>query len=555
MARPTPAGASDDEAIPRRRRHFSPGPPPTLLARPQRQPPPSLNQVAEQIQDAQLHRDVFPVDRWLGRCLDEALVPRKKHVDYFRAPTFDDFLTPDLVECTVTIAERECIEDDDGIFVNESIFRLNLNVYVPPECGFLCFVAHSPTVTLDKWRGLLDDTNNRPGWLDYHATGTLKFWQPRSVIVDLIGMFRCHSFNASNNPSLQRWVEGVTVTFRLKKRCCEQVRGPNRRRVPCECKRCGGVNHVTQEERRRHLKQEKALMDQVLRDILHQGHHEEAPAPRAHLLTSEQPAGNPHSIPPTTSPINSLAPTTTLPVAAPELVDVLLTTPDNMVPFANEPSPLPAQSSMFGLNMPTAEEVFEPIIDDNWEEPDACDDPEGPLLPQGLINTAASSGSDSIASPSVPANAISPNASATPNASQSAPPLASQGVPAFKLQENSPDPFITPVPPSSEQFTDAPPGIHLLYILVTWLHVQFHLPFRACTALLNVVLLILKSFGIMFATTPVTTLPRIMAKLNVEPVIYLLPVCPNCLEVYPSKKDTPSCCSPVSRKRWITGDL
>jgi hypothetical protein len=77
---------------------------------------------------------------------------------------------------------------------------------------------------------------------------------------------------------------------------------------------------------------------------------------------------------------------------------------------------------------------------------------------------------------------------------------------------------------------------------VTWLHVQFHPPFRACTALINVVLLILKSFGILFATTPVTTLPRIMAKLNVEPVIYLLPVCPNCLEVYPSKKDTPSCC-------------
>ncbi|RXW12470.1 hypothetical protein EST38_g13388 [Candolleomyces aberdarensis] len=204
--------SNDDNKPLHRQKCFSPGPPLPPVVRPQRQPLPSLSQIAERIENARLRREerVFSVEVWLGRCLDQGLAPPKKCVEYFRAPTFEDFLTPDLVECVVTITERECTKDGDGIFVNESIFRLHLNVYVPPECGFLCYVAHSPTVTLDKWKGLLDDTSNRPGWLDYHGAYPLKFWQPRATIVDLISMYRCRAFNADNNCLLQRWVEGVT---------------------------------------------------------------------------------------------------------------------------------------------------------------------------------------------------------------------------------------------------------------------------------------------------------------------------------------------------------
>ncbi|RXW14351.1 hypothetical protein EST38_g11510 [Candolleomyces aberdarensis] len=185
------------------------------------------------------------------------------------------------------------------------------------------------------------------------------------------------------------------------------------------------------------------------------------------------------------------------------------------------------------------EEVFEPVIDDDWEDFELVEDAQ-----EGHDDLPHPQPFTVLPAPSSPIPAAAMSGSAAANSSQPLLPPVAQGVPAFKAQENSPDPFIVPVPSPAEQHTDVnvPPGIHLLYLLVTWLHVQFHLPFRACTALVNVVLLILRSFGVMFSTAPVTTLPRIMNKINVEPTIHLLPICPTCLEVYPNKKSTPSSC-------------
>ncbi|RXW12469.1 hypothetical protein EST38_g13387 [Candolleomyces aberdarensis] len=201
---------------------------------------------------------------------------------------------------------------------------------------------------------------------------------------------------------------------------------------------------------------------------------------------------------------------------------------------------LPVQGSTDNLNTSTVlpvEEVFEPVIDDNWEDPaeDSQEDHDDSPLRQTFISPPA---------PSSPNPATTVSGSPATNSPEPPLPPVARGVPAFKAQENSPDPFLVPVISRNEQYTNVnvPPGIHLLYLLITWLHVQFHLPFRACTALINVVLLILKSYGVMFSTAPVTTLPRIMSKLNIEPTIHLLPICPTCLEVYPNKKSTPPSC-------------
>jgi len=118
-------------------------------------------------------------------------------------------------------------------------------------------------------------------------------------------------------------------------------------------------------------------------------------------------------------------------------------------------------------------------------------------------------------------------------------------VPQSKVNENAPDPFYkshsdaAPPLPSEVHPQD---GVYMLYLLITWLHLQFHLPFRACTAAMNVFLLVLWAFGVVMQAPPVTSLPRIMCKLHIEPTFNVLPCCPKCLEVYPATAHTPSIC-------------
>lgn len=121
--------------------------------------------------------------------------------------------------------------------------------------------------------------------------------------------------------------------------------------------------------------------------------------------------------------------------------------------------------------------------------------------------------------------------------------------------ENNPDPFYIPCadhsaspppPPSSSSLDPAHthPAIQLLYLLVAWLHTHFHLPFLACNAVLTVVFHILTlAAGSVNTKDSYRTLPSIIGHLGVEPVFSALPVCPECLEVYPASIDPSQPCA------------
>lgn len=101
--------------------------------------------------------------------------------------------------------------------------------------------------------------------------------------------------------------------------------------------------------------------------------------------------------------------------------------------------------------------------------------------------------------------------------------------------EDDPDPFVTDDNLSSSCDTDLthiPPHLLTIFALVTWLHLQFHLPRVACNALLAIVacLLLAVSPGI---ETPFLTLQSCTRVLGVDAPIYTLPVCPVCRDVYP----------------------
>jgi hypothetical protein len=178
------------------------------------------------------------------------------------------------------------------------------------------------------------------------------------------------------------------------------------------------------------------------------------------------------------------------------------------------------------------------FIDDNWEE--------------GVIQYRAE---DELAPPPPPVPPLPLSTLASPNAENLPPPPSALpipptaiGVPAHKHAENTPDPFWNPyessacLAPNSIEDVHPYPGIYLLYMLVTWLHLQFHLPFRACTAVMHVFVMILHAFGTTVNPAPIASLPRIMKKLDVEPIFDILPVCASCLEVYPSGNATPTIC-------------
>lgn len=126
------------------------------------------------------------------------------------------------------------------------------------------------------------------------------------------------------------------------------------------------------------------------------------------------------------------------------------------------------------------------------------------------------------------------------------------GVPIHKEQENTPDPFCSgsaaqhPRPPPTPEDIHPNPGVFLIYMFVAWLHLQFHLPFRACNAALTVFGLVIRAFG--FAVNPplISTLGSVLTTMQLEPVFQVLPVCPNCLEVYPLQSDGPTICSRCS---------
>jgi hypothetical protein len=276
---------------------------------------------------------------------------------------------------------------------------------------------------------------------------------------------------------------------------------PRRRNVPCECSACGGIKHVPQETRRVHLQRDRTQWAAALAE-LNQTPSAEDHDDNTHLGHGED-AIQSNGVQ-TVDPANDIDDSNILEDAHIERAEAGL---------ANADQPL-----------------LDPLMDDNWEEVGVIQyaQEDEPLPPEPLPPPP----------PVIPSH---------PAVSHPTPPVAI-GVPEHKHAENTPDPFwkpdmFDPAPPHSFEDVHPNPGVYLLYMLVTWLHLQFHLPFRACTAAMNVFMVILQVFGTTLNPTPITSLPRIMSKLDVEPTFDILPVCSSCLEVYPSGDSTPSICT------------
>ncbi|KAG2059487.1 hypothetical protein BDR06DRAFT_967985 [Suillus hirtellus] len=103
------------------------------------------------------------------------------------------------------------------------------------------------------------------------------------------------------------------------------------------------------------------------------------------------------------------------------------------------------------------------------------------------------------------------------------------------IDEDDPDPFIPDEGFSATNdwnLTDVPPHLLTIYVVVSWLHLQFHLPHVACNALLMIFACIL----IALAPTidvPFITLQSSNRVLGVDTTIFTLPVCPTCRDVFP----------------------
>lgn len=109
---------------------------------------------------------------------------------------------------------------------------------------------------------------------------------------------------------------------------------------------------------------------------------------------------------------------------------------------------------------------------------------------------------------------------------------------------DDPDPF----EPLLMQDSQAPPlddlAFHILciYAVVTWLHFQFHLPHVACNALLATFLLVITILS-PEAAVPFVTLKSANRMLGLDILPYqVMPVCPDCKEVYPASSETPEVC-------------
>lgn len=193
-------------------------------------------------------------------------------------------------------------------------------------------------------------------------------------------------------------------------------------------------------------------------------------------------------------------------------------------------------------------QAFDVIQDDNWEDDEGDSDGDDVVItPCEGDSAEVEDEMDAGGEASRDGHSVE---TATVGCSPPIPlavPIA-QCVPGYKLAENTPDPFfaedVLPLrPPVPIDRIHPMPGVFLVYLLVSWLHLQFHLPFRACNVILGVFVLVIRAFGVTINPPALSTLPSVMTKLDLEPEFRIFPVCPTCLEVYPDGKHTPGICS------------
>ena len=95
------------------------------------------------------------------------------------------------------------------------------------------------------------------------------------------------------------------------------------------------------------------------------------------------------------------------------------------------------------------------------------------------------------------------------------------------VNEDDPDPFLFDEEVRSDNidFTDIPEHISVIHAVVSWLHLQFHLPRIACNALLAIFALVLLFFN-PSTPPPFATLQSGNRLLGVDKPVHTLPVCP-----------------------------
>ncbi|KIK81982.1 hypothetical protein PAXRUDRAFT_35714 [Paxillus rubicundulus Ve08.2h10] len=100
--------------------------------------------------------------------------------------------------------------------------------------------------------------------------------------------------------------------------------------------------------------------------------------------------------------------------------------------------------------------------------------------------------------------------------------------------EDKPDPFHCPESLNSQEHNLSANAPHVLamYVVASWLHLQFHLPQVACNALLTIFILILMSICPMIET-PFITLQSSNCVLGLDRPVHILPVCPSCCDIFP----------------------
>jgi len=98
--------------------------------------------------------------------------------------------------------------------------------------------------------------------------------------------------------------------------------------------------------------------------------------------------------------------------------------------------------------------------------------------------------------------------------------------------EDDPNPFVVePTTQSTANVEQILDYLLVIYAVVLWLHLQFSLPCVACNALLMILAHLLMFFDPTIIT-PFITLQSVTRTLGLDPTIQVLPVCPNCQEVY-----------------------
>ncbi|KAJ6501498.1 hypothetical protein C8R47DRAFT_229150 [Mycena vitilis] len=78
------------------------------------------------------------------------------------------------------------------------------------------------------------------------------------------------------------------------------------------------------------------------------------------------------------------------------------------------------------------------------------------------------------------------------------------------------------------------PSAYILYLLVLWLHMALHLPFRGCNVVLVVVGQLLRAAQVVVDPPLLKTLPAVLDHLGAEPSFQVLPACPTCFELFPA---------------------